>query len=68
MRPGNLPELEDLQELLPLIEKAKRAPKNAKINDCIAYAEMVVEYVSDGSGTKDMIDKAVRELTTVMKK
>ena len=62
MRPGNLPELEDLNALIPLLEAAKQAPKTTQLTEAIDYAEMVVEYVSDGSGTKDMIDKAVKQL------
>ena len=63
MRPGNLPELEDMDELLPLLEKA-RAVKNPskELKESIEYAEMVVKYVSDGSGTMDMIEKAVMRL------
>ncbi len=63
MRPGNLPELEDMDELLPLLEKAKSipAPTEAQVS-AIEYAEMVVKYVSDGSGTMDMIEKATAQL------
>ena len=63
MRPGNLPELEDLYSLMPLLSKAKEnATPNAKTKEAIEYAEMVIRYVSDGSGTHDMIDRAVRQL------
>lgn len=67
MRPGNLPELEDLDELLPLLAKAKEKVANGqavdhKLKEAIEYAEMVVKYVSDGSGTQDMIDRAVNQL------
>lgn len=63
MRPGNLPELEDLQPLVALLEKSKHQKNTAtKRQEAIAYAEMVVKYVSDGSGTRDMIQKAVRLL------
>ena len=69
MRPGNLPELEDLDELLPLLNKAREtaaaSPASAQLREAIEYAEMVVKYVSDGSGTQDMIDRAVRQLKTV---
>lgn len=65
MRPGNLPELEDLDELLPLLSQAKQqASPSAKLREAIDYAEMVVKYVSDGSGTADMIERAVRQLKT----
>ena len=63
MRPGNLPELEDLDELLPLLNKAKEQTNpSAKLREAIEYAEMVVKYVSDGSGTQDMIERATRQL------
>ena len=68
MRPGNLPELEDLDELLPLLTKAREAANpSAKLKEAIDYAEMVVKYVSDGSGTQDMIDRATRQLKEVQK-
>ena len=67
MRPGNLPELEDMDELMQLLEKAKELPSdNAKANRAIGYAAMVVRYVSDGSGTKDMIERATRQLKEVI--
>ncbi|MCR5180413.1 MAG: glycoside hydrolase family 127 protein [Bacteroidaceae bacterium] len=63
MRPGNLPELEDLDELLPLLTKAREVDSpTLKLKEAIEYAEMVVKYVSDGSGTQDMIDRATRQL------
>ena len=63
MRPGNLPELEDLDELQLLLELAKQMPEgDEKANRAISYANMVIRYVSDGSGTKDMIERAVRQL------
>lgn len=63
MRPGNLPELEDLAELQSLLEQAKAQPAgNPQLDNAIGYAEMVVKYVSDGSGTMDMIQRAVKQL------
>ena len=62
MRPGNLPELEDLDNLLPLLEKAKRMPASTRLSEAIDYAGMVVKYVSDGSGTMDMIIRAEKQL------
>jgi hypothetical protein len=68
MRPGNLPELEDLDELLPLLTKAReKANPNARLGEAIEYAEMVVKYVSDGSGTQDMIDRATRQLRELLR-
>ena len=44
MRPGNLPELEDLTDLLPLIEKAKATAdtNNDAVKQAIGYATVVV--------------------------
>ena len=68
MRPGNLPELEDLEELQQLLEKAKQLPNdNEKANRAISYAGMVIRYVSDGSGTMDMIQRATNQLKEVLK-
>jgi DUF1680 family protein len=67
MRPGNLPELEDLNELLPLLKQAKEPKSAHSYKKQIDYAEMVVRYVSDGSGTMDMITKATNELKKVLK-
>lgn len=63
MRPGNLAELEDLQPLLELMEKVKElGVRNEELGTAIKYAEMVVKYVSDGSGTLDMIKEAERRI------
>ena len=68
MRPGNLPELEDMEELQQLLEKAKLLPDtNQKANRAISYAGMVIRYVSDGSGTMDMIQRATNQLKEVLK-
>ncbi|MCR4994538.1 MAG: glycoside hydrolase family 127 protein [Bacteroidales bacterium] len=71
MRPGNLPELEDLDELLPLLAKAKKQasvqPGNTRMKEAVDYAEMVVKYVSDGSGTQDMITRAVKQLKAIVR-
>ena len=63
MRPGNLPELEDLDGLLALLQRAKAvdAPSGS-MEKAIEFAEMVVKYVADGSGTMDMIVKAQERL------
>lgn len=64
MRPGNLPEVEDLQPLLAELARVKRSGSDSspKAQQRIEYAEMVIRYVSDGSGTADMIGKALRQL------
>lgn len=70
MRPGNLPELEDLEELQGLVEKGGRRMvdgESGKVDDALSYARMVIRYVSDGSGTKDMIERATNQLKEVLK-
>lgn len=66
MRPGNLPELEDVAELTRLVEQARQAATtdagSSQMAEAIAYATMVIRYVSDGSGTYDMIERATRML------
>ena len=69
MRPGNLPELEDLGELLNLLDKAKSVEQSRHTSDltgAIEYAEMVVKYVGDGSGTRDMIENALSRITAAL--
>ena len=64
MRPGNLAEPEDLNELLPLVTDAKEniPNKTTQLREAINYADMVISYVNDGSGTHDLIEKAVTRL------
>lgn len=64
MRPGNLAEPEDLGTLLELMEKAPKSAGLQKTAICsaIEYAEMVVKYVNDGSGTPDMIEDAEKRI------
>lgn len=68
MRPGNLAELEDLEQLLPVLAKAKEElnQNDQKVQDEIAYAEMVVAYVNQGSGTTDMIVNAKKRLNALL--
>lgn len=71
MRPGNLAELEDLNELLALLKKARKEAADhptPSLTEAIDYADMVVKYVSDGSGTKDMIHNAQQRLEKAWKK
>ncbi|MCR4603152.1 MAG: glycoside hydrolase family 127 protein [Prevotella sp.] len=68
MRPGNLPELEDMDELMTLLEQARQLPEgNQQLEEAIRYAGMVIRYVSDGSGTMDMIQRATKQLKTFVK-
>ena len=63
MRPGNLAEPEDLTELQNLLTETKEIRnKNTQLREAIDYADMVVGYVNGGSGTKDMIEKALTQL------
>ncbi len=63
MRPSNLAEPEDLAQLLPLLSSSKQMPdKSTRLREAINYADMVVQYVNDGSGTHDLIEKATRQL------
>lgn len=63
MRPAHLAEPEDLTALYSLLtERKQRGNKTDKLHLAIQYAEMVVQYVNDGSGTPDMIEKALRQL------
>ena len=68
MRPGNLAEPEDLDALLRLVVETKEIPnKNTKLREAIDFADMVIQYVNDGSGTKDLIDRADRVLREALK-
>ena len=68
MRPGNLAEPEDLSELLPLLTEIKNIPnKTTELREAINYADMVVQYVNDGSGTHDLIEKALKRLNDAKK-
>ena len=68
MRPGNLAEPEDLDGLLRLVVETKEIPnKNTKLREAIDFADMVIQYVNDGSGTKDLIDRADHVLREALK-
>ena len=63
LRPGNLAEPEDLDELLTLLFQARYHPgKTTELREAIDYGDMVSGYVNDGSGTHDLIAKAVDKL------
>ena len=68
MRPGNLAEPEDLNELLSMLTNAKNIQnKTTALREAIDYADMVVQYVNDGSGTHDLIGKATDKLSIALK-
>ena len=70
MRPGNLPEPEDLYPLSTLLRQASRvipSEVTPAMSEAIEYAEMVVAYVNDGSGTHDMIQNATEKLREALK-
>ena len=64
MRPGNLAELEDLGNLLRAVENAEAEADSESKRDAIEYARMVIKYVSDGSGTMEMIRDAEVKLAS----
>jgi hypothetical protein len=50
------------------VEKANAVKNPSKqLKEAIEYAEMVVKYVSDGSGTLDMIEKVENRLKAILK-
>ena len=69
MRPGNLAEMENLRELSGLLRRADWPDDNTseELKDAISYGRMVQKYVTDGSGTHDMIHAAVGKLKKAMK-
>ena len=64
MRPGNLAEMEDLRPLTGLLRRAGTIDEKSpsELREAVEYAEMVKKYVTDGSGTHDMINTAVDKL------
>ena len=68
MRPGNLAEPEDLDELLRLVTDCKEniPNKSTPLREAITYADMVIQYVNDGSGTPDMISNALNRLRSTL--
>lgn len=64
MRPGNLAEMEDLRPLSAFLRRAGWSDEttSTELKDAISYGRMVQKYVTDGSGTHDMINAAVEKL------
>ena len=59
---------DDETGLLVLLTEAKNVrDKSTELREAIQYADMVVQYVKDGSGTRDLIAKATQRLKMVMK-
>ena len=67
MRPGNLAEMEDMEELKQLMKQVRELPRTDARRDALRRAERVVRYVTDGSGTKDMIESATNQLKDILK-
>ncbi|UKK53578.1 beta-L-arabinofuranosidase domain-containing protein [Prevotella sp. E2-28] len=67
MRPGNLAEMEDMEELKQLMKQVRELPRTDARRDALRRAERVARYVTDGSGTKDMIDSATNQLKDILK-
>ena len=67
MRPGNLPELEDLATLQQLLTQVGQSAADSETTRrAVSYATMVIRYVSDGSGTMDMIQRAENQLKEIL--
>lgn len=68
MRPGNLPEMEDLRPLSALLRRVGTVDDSTEpiLKKAVEYARMVMKYVADGSGTKDMIETAIVRLKIVV--
>ncbi|AVM53385.1 hypothetical protein JN06_00879 [Bacteroides zoogleoformans] len=66
MRPGNLPEIEDLRPLSALLRRTGTVDEftDKALKEAVDYARMVMKYVADGSGTQDMIEVAIARLKT----
>ena len=63
MRPGNLAEPEDLNQLMEILARARYCNnKSEALRDAIQNANKVVDYVNDGSGTPDLISEATKKL------
>lgn len=64
MRPGNLAEMEDLRPLSALLRRAGTLNESTgvELKEAVAFAQMVMKYVGDGSGTHDMIATAVERM------
>ena len=62
------PEPEDLDELLRLVTDCKEniPNKTTPLREAITYADMVIQYVNDGSGTPDMISNALNRLRSTL--
>ena len=68
MRPGNLAETEELAPLNQVMEQISLSAKadTPEAKEALNYAERVVRYVTDGSGTSDMIASAMTKLKKVL--
>ncbi len=68
MRPGNLPEMEDIRPLSALLRRAGNVTDSTSkdLKEAIEYSKMVINYVAEGSGTHDMILSAIDRLKVNM--
>ncbi len=68
MRPGNLAEVEDLRPLTALLRRAGMPDDTSSnpLREAVDYGRMVVRYVTDGSGTHDMISSAIQKLNLAL--
>ena len=69
MRPGNLAELEVFKRVGVFAQTSRHyGVAYFHPNRVYYFAEMVMEYVADGSGTRDIIDTAVTQLIEAINK
>jgi len=66
MRPGNLAEPEELEPLFDLLYTYGKKD-TPEMHAAVDYAQMVIRYVFDGSGTPDMIKKAMAGIDAARK-
>jgi hypothetical protein len=67
MRPGNLAEPEDVSRVSELLLRLRTLPQSRERDRVMRYASGVVRYVTNGSGTMDMIRRAEKELNEILK-
>ena len=67
MRPGHLAEPEDVSRVSELLLRLRTLPQSRERDRVMRYASGVVRYVTNGSGTMDMIRRAEKELNEILK-
>lgn len=57
----------EAQEAWNALETKEIPNKSTRLREAIDFADMVIQYVNDGSGTKDLIDRARNNLQEALK-